>query len=935
MSFAIESGWPLEFERGVTPASISSTVDRGLLIGGSLNNNQAFVQKRSSTGSVAWSTEIMNDLPVYWSISGNGYFGSESDNTQRAIIDQSGETDIEVQLSEDSWSDESSIIYISAFADPDARHQIGQTQSVILAKSDTSTSSVIESSNPYVREGQNTVVTLISTDLPAGSTVYWQVSGDVSGRDLALVSVNGTLTIDEQGRATLVLPIAVDADREATEHLQIAFFADAEQTQPLGSTWIWIQDQIPPSPDFTVTPQDALLYEGETLALTIRSSLVPGRGSVSIQEITELSDGGAVAVGQFSGSMRFGHIILNSSRESDGFLVRFDQHGKVVWAYRDSDLLNEDQAGNAYDSISDVDASLATDSIFSIGTFTSGSNLSNKTSLHYLLHTTQDGETVWAEALGSSITDSDVQATSDGGAFWSATFDQDLRYRETLFTSGGGTDGLLVKVDASGEIVWSDQISSQSDDRLIGLSLDEFGDSFYVYGQTELSSELAPPTQVIDLTGSDSSTDGYFVERRTTEGDLQWRRILSGGLITSISQTIDSGVLVAATTPEETFLVQLDSDGSVSWLRELDPLVSTVDGLASVASDIYFLADTLDGFDVSRISSTGVLTEGILPGIVQYGDVNGWPTADVLNGTSGADQLYGLYDNDRIFGNDGSDHLYGGAGDDFILGGTGSDEIYGELGHDQLNGGDDNDFIFGGYGNDIIYGGSGDDELYGENGNDTIYGGEGNDSLHGGAGADWLSGGTGDDTYFVGSITTKIEDNGSDTDRDTVIFSGSLSDYAIRTSANGGIAWSLGLSDNTRLDTITGVENYQFADASLQAQEITSLLAQERPSGWSLDIDNDGTVNALTDGIDLLRYFSSSERETDPGLAATKDYIEAGIALQPLNLDGRNGFDVADVAIALRFMFGTFPSETLVAPNGLHSSQHVETLLAHWMPDPA
>ena len=40
MSFAIESGWPLELESGVTPASISSTVDRGLLIGGNLNNNQ-------------------------------------------------------------------------------------------------------------------------------------------------------------------------------------------------------------------------------------------------------------------------------------------------------------------------------------------------------------------------------------------------------------------------------------------------------------------------------------------------------------------------------------------------------------------------------------------------------------------------------------------------------------------------------------------------------------------------------------------------------------------------------------------------------------------------------------------------------------------------------------------------------------------------------
>lgn len=105
-----------------------------------------------------------------------------------------------------------------------------------------------------------------------------------------------------------------------------------------------------------------------------------------------------------------------------------------------------------------------------------------------------------------------------------------------------------------------------------------------------------------------------------------------------------------------------------------------------------------------------------------------------------------------------------------------------------------------GDGNDIITGSAYAETLNGDAGNDTILGGAGNDIINGGNGADIITGGAGDDAIALGT----------DTDKDTVVFSGATA------ALNGS-------------DTITGFvlanDVLNFSSASLHGPITAGTMA--------------------------------------------------------------------------------------------------------------
>jgi Ca2+-binding RTX toxin-like protein len=145
--------------------------------------------------------------------------------------------------------------------------------------------------------------------------------------------------------------------------------------------------------------------------------------------------------------------------------------------------------------------------------------------------------------------------------------------------------------------------------------------------------------------------------------------------------------------------------------------------------------------------------------------------------------------------------------DDSLNGRAGNDKIYGLLGDDTLDGADGSDLLFGGYGDDVLFGGDGNDELYGEEENDTLNGGSGNDRLTGGEGFDLLIGGPGDDTYIIDDERDTIDDEGLDSDIDTVIFRANLTTYTVPDSIknarlDSGSAFKL--IGNAKANTLIG-----------------------------------------------------------------------------------------------------------------------------------
>jgi hypothetical protein len=122
-----------------------------------------------------------------------------------------------------------------------------------------------------------------------------------------------------------------------------------------------------------------------------------------------------------------------------------------------------------------------------------------------------------------------------------------------------------------------------------------------------------------------------------------------------------------------------------------------------------------------------------------------------------------------------------------------------------------------GSGNDTLIGNAIDNTLNGGDGNDTLIGGGGNDTLIGGPGAD------------------------------TAVYSGNLADYHVTYNSNAQTYTvadlRAGSPDGT--DTVTGVENFQFADGTVASSSLAIAPAVSHVATGTPDFNGDGNSDLL------------------------------------------------------------------------------------------
>ncbi|MCT0254797.1 hypothetical protein [Synechocystis sp. CS-94] len=240
----------------------------------------------------------------------------------------------------------------------------------------------------------------------------------------------------------------------------------------------------------------------------------------------------------------------------------------------------------------------------------------------------------------------------------------------------------------------------------------------------------------------------------------------------------------------------------------------------------------------------------------------------------------------------------GGLGDDNITGGAGNDLLIGDLGNDTLDGGDGINTLVGGVGNDtyvvdsttdiiteapaegtdtvqssvtfdltgvanvenLTLTGTGNINGTGNAFDNVIMGNDGNNSLNGGNGNDTIIGGGGND----------IIDGGGQTD--TLKYSGDRSNYTITLS--GGTYTIVdergGSPDGT--DTVTTVENFQFADGTFTTANLIDTTAPT-----VVNIDDGDADNVVTVG-EMLTYTITFSEDINASTVSTFDFNNAGTA---------------------------------------------------------
>ena len=208
--------------------------------------------------------------------------------------------------------------------------------------------------------------------------------------------------------------------------------------------------------------------------VTIRASAIGGSYNDYINSIIETDDGGYISGGYFhSRSITIGdYTLINNGNYnmSDGMVIKCDANNNIEWARsiggEDSDVI--DSVIETKDGGYIVGGYFESDSI-TIGNYT----LTNTGgSDRMLIKYNNNGEVEWAISIGGMSNDyvNSISVTNDGGFAVGGYFSGTVTIGGYELTSNGNSDGLIIKYDANGNVIWVNTFGGQGEDRINAVS---------------------------------------------------------------------------------------------------------------------------------------------------------------------------------------------------------------------------------------------------------------------------------------------------------------------------------------------------------------------------------------------------------------------------------------------------------------------------------
>ncbi|MEI6111815.1 MAG: ExeM/NucH family extracellular endonuclease [Cyanobium sp. ELA712] len=152
-----------------------------------------------------------------------------------------------------------------------------------------------------VFEGNAVAIGVITTNVSAGSRLYWQASGaGITASDFSSGGLNGVVLIGDDGRTSFTRTIAADAVVDPDETLEIKFFSDTARSLQVGNTInVMIKE---PTVGLATDSNDIITgtAAGERLNGVPSGSSLRGRGSRD--ELTGLAGDDLFVLGDASGT---------------------------------------------------------------------------------------------------------------------------------------------------------------------------------------------------------------------------------------------------------------------------------------------------------------------------------------------------------------------------------------------------------------------------------------------------------------------------------------------------------------------------------------------------------------------------------------------------------------------------------------------------------
>lgn len=249
-----------------------------------------------------------------------------------------------------------------------------------------------------------------------------------------------------------------------------------------------------------------------------------GSGLDRLNEVVQTADGGYL-VGGYSESLVSGNKTENSyAGTPDVWVLRLDSLGNILW--------QTCLGGSGIDMLGDVNETADGGCI--IGAYSTSGNSGDKTEPskgiydYWIIKLNSSGSIVWQNTIGGTWSDycSGAQQLPDGGYFISGYSSSPISFDKTEACVGpfNNNDAWIMKLDASGNILWQNVIGGSSNDNLTESKLTpDNGAILALYSSSNISGDKSENT----IAGVTTDADFWVVKVDAT-GNVVWENTIGG-----------------------------------------------------------------------------------------------------------------------------------------------------------------------------------------------------------------------------------------------------------------------------------------------------------------------------------------------------------------------------------------------------------------------
>ena len=413
----------------------------------------------------------------------------------------------------------------------------------------------------------------------------------------------------------------------------------------------------------------SMYYDGMVIRYGVAGEVnwitsIEGTRDILIKSVDSIRDGEIIVGGSFKHNITVGDYTLSSGNDfSDGMVIKYES----IELNKPTTIQAQSIGGRNPDQITSVSAT--SDGGYIVGGYFNSSITVGEYTLTnaggydgIVIRYGADGEVEWATSIECSVNDeiNSVTATSDGGIIVGGNFESSATVGDYTLTSTGGSDGMVIKYGADGEVEWATRVGERNNDEINLVA--ETSDGGYIVGGYFQSRSIAVGDYTLNNNSSNTDDSDGMVIKYGADGEVEWATSIGGDAydeINSVSETTDGGYIVGGYFKSKSIavgkytlinnsslsgysdgmIVKYDKEGEVEWARSIggsiDDRINSVSGTSDggyIVGGYFYNSITVGDYTLTNAGNQdGMVIKYSADGEVEWAKSVGGSSLDKIN----------------------------------------------------------------------------------------------------------------------------------------------------------------------------------------------------------------------------------------------------------------------------------------------------------------